>query len=231
MSMTMTADNGSPGSHLRNWRHDDDAEELLEQKIRDALRDGVSDRHLAKLIGCPRKRIWQARIYAAIPDGLFDCLIEARPFVGTRALIYIGRYCETGKLPPVECYSPRNRHPQQMDRGREDREKMTGPHTGPHTGPPRTASPFGTGPHCPPYTPTQCGPVDSHAVRMRSAWTALAGGATITEEAARHSHYPFAFSWAARRSLESAATVKNMVLEGLVCGHFCAVLWLLRPRI
>src|SRR5262249_53893634 len=81
--------------------------------------------------------------------------------------------------------------------------------------PPRTASPFGTGPHCPPYTPTQCGPVDSHAVRMRSAWTALAGGATITEEAARHSHYPFAFSWAARRSLQSAAVVKNMVPEAL----------------
>jgi hypothetical protein len=101
-SMTAT-DDGSPGSHLRNWRPgDDDAEELQEQKIRDAYRNGVSDRQLAKLIGWTRKQIWQARLYAAIPDGLFDRLLEAQPPVGTKALTWIGRFCDTGETPPIE---------------------------------------------------------------------------------------------------------------------------------
>ena len=96
-------DDGSPGSHLRNWQPgDDDSEELQEQKIRDAIRDSVSDREFAKRTGWPRKLIWQARMYASIPNELFERLIEARPLVGTKALVWVGRYCATGKLPPLE---------------------------------------------------------------------------------------------------------------------------------
>jgi len=95
------------GSHLRNWRPgDDDADELAQQRLRDALRDDpdISDRRLAKLLDMPRTTIWQMRLYAAIPDGLFDRLIAAG--VGTKALIWMGRHFRNGgdqsELPPIE---------------------------------------------------------------------------------------------------------------------------------
>jgi hypothetical protein len=92
---------GFPGSHLRNWRPgDDDADDLLRQKIADALRDGKGERHIAKLLDVPRMRFWYGRKLAAIPDGLYERLADAR--VGRKAMIYIGRFCETGELPQVE---------------------------------------------------------------------------------------------------------------------------------
>jgi hypothetical protein len=96
---------GSPGSHPHsdrpNWRPgDDDADELLRQKIADALRDGKSERHLAKLLELPRTTLWRGKKLAAIPDGLYERLAYAH--VGRKAMIYIGRYCETGELPGVE---------------------------------------------------------------------------------------------------------------------------------
>jgi DNA invertase Pin-like site-specific DNA recombinase len=74
------ASNGSPGSHLRNWRPgDDDADELLRQKIADALRDGASERQLAKVLGISRMQLWRAQKFNAIPEDLFDQLMKARP--------------------------------------------------------------------------------------------------------------------------------------------------------
>src|SRR5262249_53423136 len=62
----------TPGSHPHsdrpNWGpSDDDAEELLLQKIADAIRDGQSERHIAKLLGISRMMLWRGRAYAAIP--------------------------------------------------------------------------------------------------------------------------------------------------------------------
>ena len=94
-------DDGSPGSHLRNWQPgDDDAEELMLQKIADALRNGESERHIAKLLNVPRSVLWRGKKLAAIPPELADRLLEAR--VGTKALIWVGRYCETDTMPPLE---------------------------------------------------------------------------------------------------------------------------------
>jgi hypothetical protein len=96
-------DDGSPGSHLRNWRPgDDDSEELLLQKLRDALRDGKSERQIAKLLDVPRSMLWRAKKFNAIPKGLLERLLAAR--VDAKAMIYIGRCCENGsdEFPPVE---------------------------------------------------------------------------------------------------------------------------------
>jgi len=94
--------NGSPGSHpLLNWRPgDDDADDLLQQKIADTLRDGKSERHLAKLLDVSRSVFWRSKKLNTIPDGLLERLFDAR--VGSKALLYIARLCESGKLPPVE---------------------------------------------------------------------------------------------------------------------------------
>ena len=105
-----SADNGSPGSHLRNWQPgDDNAEELMLQKIADALRNGESERHIAKLLNVPRSMLWRGKKLAAIPEGLYERLAEARPRIGIKARIFVGRYCETGELPPLEtecCIPP-----------------------------------------------------------------------------------------------------------------------------
>jgi hypothetical protein len=107
----MSSDNlpGYPGSHPHsdrtNWRPgDDDAEELLLQKIRDALREGKSERHIAKLLGVPRMMLWRGKMMAAIPPGLYERLMAAR--VGTKAMLHIGRFCSDPDNPPgaeVEC--------------------------------------------------------------------------------------------------------------------------------
>src|SRR5262245_31872675 len=90
---------GYPGSHLSNWRPgDDDSEELLLQKIADALRNGESERKIAKLLNVPRMRIYRAKQLAAIPEELFEELMAAR--VGTKAMMYIGRFA--GERPPLE---------------------------------------------------------------------------------------------------------------------------------
>jgi hypothetical protein len=95
-------DTGSPGSHLRNWQPGgDDTEELMLQ-IADALRNGESERHLAKLLDVPRSMLWRGKKLAAIPEGLCKRLLEARPRIGSKALTWIGRYCETGDFPPIE---------------------------------------------------------------------------------------------------------------------------------
>lgn len=48
--------------------------------------------------------IWRMRLYGAIPEALFERLLDAR--VGTKALIWMGRHCRKGgdpsALPPVE---------------------------------------------------------------------------------------------------------------------------------
>jgi len=92
---------GSPGSHLQNWRPgDDDAAELLTQKIADAIRDGKSERQIAKLLNVPRSWIWRVKKLAAIPEGLVERLLDAR--VGYKALLYIARCFADGDDPPLE---------------------------------------------------------------------------------------------------------------------------------
>ena len=102
----MTTSNGSPSSHLRNWRPgDDNADELLQQKIADALRDGKSERQIAKLLNIPRTKLWRGKKMAAIPEPLVDRLFEAR--VGVKAMLWIARYYEAGAAPPIEIeYCP-----------------------------------------------------------------------------------------------------------------------------
>jgi hypothetical protein len=55
-----------------NWQTGDDeaaAEELLLQKIADALREGMSERKAAKLLGVSRMMFWRAKAYMAMPPG------------------------------------------------------------------------------------------------------------------------------------------------------------------
>jgi hypothetical protein len=100
---------GSPGNHPHsnrpNWQPgDDDADELLTHKIADALRDGKSERQIAKLLDISRMMIWRSKIFAAIPKGLFERLMAAH--VGEKGLIFIGRLCSNPDNPPeieIEC--------------------------------------------------------------------------------------------------------------------------------
>jgi hypothetical protein len=100
--------NGSPGSHSHadrpNWRPgDDDANELQIQKIGDALRDGASERHLAKLLDLSRMQLWRGKMAARIPEPLLDRLFEARragliKALSMKSLAAIGRALEDGEL-------------------------------------------------------------------------------------------------------------------------------------
>jgi hypothetical protein len=110
--MSTIIDNGSPGSHPHsnrpNWQPgDNDADELLQQKIADALRDGKGERHIAKLLGVSRMALWRGKILSEIPHGLLERLCAAR--VGIKAMIYIGRLCRDLNAdrelpgPEVEC--------------------------------------------------------------------------------------------------------------------------------
>jgi hypothetical protein len=91
-----------PDSDRPNWEPgDEDDDELLTQKIADALRDGKSERQIAKLLGIPRSAFWKGRAMAVIPNGLFERLMAAR--VGVKALIYIGRLgSDPNNIPAVE---------------------------------------------------------------------------------------------------------------------------------
>jgi hypothetical protein len=107
--------NGSPGSHPHsdrpNWQPgDDDADELLVQKIADALRNGVSERHIAKLLGLSRMQVWRGKMASRIPEALFERLCEARragliKSFSTKLLAAIGRSLPDGELlrGEVEC--------------------------------------------------------------------------------------------------------------------------------
>jgi hypothetical protein len=80
---TTQDDRGSPGSRPHsdrpNWRPgDDDADELLTQKIQDALRAGASERQLAKLLDIPRAMLWRGKLTSQIPPNLYDWLFKAR---------------------------------------------------------------------------------------------------------------------------------------------------------
>jgi hypothetical protein len=91
-------DGGSPGSHLDrpNWRPgDDDADELLTQKIADAWRDGKSERQIAKLLGVSRMMFWRGKMLNEIPGGLLERLSAAH--VGSKALLYIARLCHNAE--------------------------------------------------------------------------------------------------------------------------------------
>jgi hypothetical protein len=100
---------GFPVSHPHidrpNWRPgDDDADELLLRKIADALRNGQSERQIAKLLGVSRMMFWRGKVLSAIPAGLYERLSAAR--VGIKAMLYIGRLCADPDNPiaaEVEC--------------------------------------------------------------------------------------------------------------------------------
>jgi hypothetical protein len=98
----------SPGSHSHserpNWRPgDDDIDDLLIQKIADALRDGKSERQLAKLLGLSRMRLWRAKVAARIPEPLLERLSKARragliKALSMKSLAAIGRALQDGEL-------------------------------------------------------------------------------------------------------------------------------------
>src|SRR5438132_12896107 len=78
-------------------------DELLTQKIADALRDGKSERHLAKLLGLSRMQLWRARMMAQIPEPLLERLHEARRTgqirqLSSKLLAAIGRALQDGEL-------------------------------------------------------------------------------------------------------------------------------------
>src|SRR5258708_36833177 len=89
MDMTDTCSSGShPQSNRPNWQPgDDDADELLTQKIADALRDGKSERQIAKLLGISRMMLWRGKVMSAIPDVLADRLMVPR--TGGKALLHV----------------------------------------------------------------------------------------------------------------------------------------------
>jgi hypothetical protein len=100
---------GPPGS-LRNWRPgDDDTDDLLSQKIADALRDGKSERQIAKLLGLSRTHIWRIKMMANIPESLLNRLFAARSAgtipLSTKSLAAIGRCLKDGELlrGEIEC--------------------------------------------------------------------------------------------------------------------------------
>ena len=94
--MTMT--NGSPGSHPHadrpNWHPGDDeaADELMQQKLADALRDGKSERQIAKLLGVTRKLVWRAKLLASIPEDLHEVLRATKPRPSSKEMELVARY-------------------------------------------------------------------------------------------------------------------------------------------
>jgi hypothetical protein len=97
---------GTPVCHpdRRNWRPgDDDADELLTQKVADAIRDGASERQMAKLLGWSRAHMWRAKQVSQIPEELFDRLRAAG--VGNREIVAVGRALKDGEIfrRDVEC--------------------------------------------------------------------------------------------------------------------------------
>lgn len=87
----MTAALCSPGSHPHadqpNWKPAETADEYLAN-----LRDGLevySERRLCKLLGTTRIDLWRSKMMAAIPDTLFDQLVNGRR-TSARELAVIG---------------------------------------------------------------------------------------------------------------------------------------------
>jgi hypothetical protein len=98
---------GTPVCHpdRRNWRPGDDdaADELQFQKLQDAIRDGASERAIAKLLGLNRAQMWRAKMASQVPKELLERLLAAR--VGHREIVGVGRALKDGELlrRDVEC--------------------------------------------------------------------------------------------------------------------------------
>jgi hypothetical protein len=113
----MAPQGGHPHSDRPNWKPgDDDADELLDQKVRDrareiceAIRQGKSERHIAKLFGVPRTTIWRMKLMGQIPKTLFDRLLDgirSGDFkLSTKSMAAIGRCLKDGNLTrgEVQC--------------------------------------------------------------------------------------------------------------------------------
>ena len=71
---------GTPGSHGRNWQPADNIEDYL-RNCREGL-ENYSERHLAKLLGMSRIKLYRTRMVAAIPESLFERLLSSREVIG-----------------------------------------------------------------------------------------------------------------------------------------------------
>lgn len=81
---------GYPSSHPHadrpNWRPAETGDDYL-RNCQEGL-EQYSERRMASLLGLPRMKLWQMRMMAAIPEGLFERLVRSRP--RTKALAQIG---------------------------------------------------------------------------------------------------------------------------------------------
>jgi hypothetical protein len=75
MTDEVDSDDGSPGSHGRNWLPaSTDADYLC--NCREGLEER-SDRRMAKLMGWSRAHMWRVKLMAELPDDLFEALLAA----------------------------------------------------------------------------------------------------------------------------------------------------------
>src|SRR5215472_13547474 len=95
----MSETDGSPGGHphsdRRNWAPADTAEDYL-RNCREGL-ETWSERRFANLMGVSRAQLWRWKIYAAIPEDLFEALLSRH--VSRRDLTKIGQFLTKGDVP------------------------------------------------------------------------------------------------------------------------------------
>jgi hypothetical protein len=92
------SDHCSPGSHPHADRPNWQLAETIDQYIENC-REGLeefSDRRAAKLLGWKPIEVWRAKMVAAIPDDLFDVLLDQSPVPSIKALAQIGYAWERG---------------------------------------------------------------------------------------------------------------------------------------
>jgi transposase len=65
---------------------------LCGQKLADALRDGKSERQIAKLLGLTRKMIWRAKLVASIPEELYERLRATKPRLSSKEMELVARH-------------------------------------------------------------------------------------------------------------------------------------------
>jgi hypothetical protein len=104
--MSTADDLCSPGSHPHsdrpNWRPAETIDGYLEN-CREGLEE-YSERRAAKLFGISRVELWRWKLLAAIPEDLFDRLLELDPKPSTKSLALIAQALIGGKASPdTEC--------------------------------------------------------------------------------------------------------------------------------
>jgi hypothetical protein len=81
----VSADDPAPRGAIPNWQPATTVDDYL-RNVREGL-EPWSERRFAKLAGVTRKFIWQAKLWASLPEKLFEQLLAHR--VGTKAMIAV----------------------------------------------------------------------------------------------------------------------------------------------